>query len=100
MAKTVAAETMSGVAGRPSNRATPPITSVATSMRNTTLWAKRIPDAGILCRAENTRPGAVMLERWLGRELNPRHEDFQSSALPTELPSLEESLPQGPAPDC
>jgi hypothetical protein len=25
---------------------------------------------------------------WLGRELNPRHEDFQSSALPTELPSL------------
>ena len=24
---------------------------------------------------------------WLGRELNPRHEDFQSSALPTELPS-------------
>ena len=25
--------------------------------------------------------------RWLGRELNPRHEDFQSSALPTELPS-------------
>src|SRR6476619_4530238 len=26
-------------------------------------------------------------ERWLGRESNPRHEDFQSSALPTELPS-------------
>ena len=25
---------------------------------------------------------------WLGRESNPRHEDFQSSALPTELPSL------------
>ena len=25
--------------------------------------------------------------KWLGRELNPRHEDFQSSALPTELPS-------------
>src|SRR6185369_6764962 len=24
---------------------------------------------------------------WLGRELNPRHKDFQSSALPTELPS-------------
>ena len=22
---------------------------------------------------------------WLGRELNPRHKDFQSSALPTEL---------------
>jgi hypothetical protein len=27
---------------------------------------------------------------WLGRESNPRHEDFQSSALPTELPSLPE----------
>ena len=27
------------------------------------------------------------MRRWLGRELNPRHEDFQSSALPTELPS-------------
>ena len=27
-------------------------------------------------------------KRWLGRESNPRHEDFQSSALPTELPSL------------
>ncbi len=24
---------------------------------------------------------------WLERELNPRHEDFQSSALPTELSS-------------
>ena len=23
---------------------------------------------------------------WCGRESNPRHEDFQSSALPTELP--------------
>ena len=29
-----------------------------------------------------------ILEWWLGRESNPRHEDFQSSALPTELPSL------------
>ena len=25
---------------------------------------------------------------WLGAELNRRHKDFQSSALPTELPSL------------
>jgi hypothetical protein len=24
---------------------------------------------------------------WLGAELNRRHKDFQSSALPTELPS-------------
>ena len=26
-------------------------------------------------------------EVWLGAESNRRHEDFQSSALPTELPS-------------
>src|SRR5208283_4759955 len=26
-------------------------------------------------------------EWWLGAELNRRHKDFQSSALPTELPS-------------
>ena len=26
---------------------------------------------------------------WLGAELNRRHKDFQSSALPTELPSLQ-----------
>jgi hypothetical protein len=25
--------------------------------------------------------------KWLGAESNRRHEDFQSSALPTELPS-------------
>ena len=25
--------------------------------------------------------------RWAGAELNRRHEDFQSSALPTELPA-------------
>ena len=28
-----------------------------------------------------------VLERWLGPESNRGHEDFQSSALPTELPS-------------
>jgi hypothetical protein len=33
-----------------------------------------------------------ILERWLGRESNPRHEDFQSSALPTELPSRPDEL--------
>ena len=26
-------------------------------------------------------------EKWLGPESNQRHKDFQSSALPTELPS-------------
>ena len=29
------------------------------------------------------------LKWWLEAELNHRHEDFQSSALPTELSSLE-----------
>ena len=31
-------------------------------------------------------------EMWLGGESNSRHEDFQSSALPTELPSRDGSL--------
>jgi hypothetical protein len=30
----------------------------------------------------------VKPEKWDGTESNRRHEDFQSSALPTELPSL------------
>ena len=29
---------------------------------------------------------------WLGAELNHRHKDFQSSALPTELPSHVEAI--------
>ena len=29
---------------------------------------------------------------WLGAELNHRHKDFQSSALPTELPSHAEAI--------
>jgi hypothetical protein len=33
-------------------------------------------------------PKSLITKAWLGRESNPRHEDFQSSALPTELPSL------------
>jgi hypothetical protein len=33
-----------------------------------------------------------LLKWWLGAESNRRHKDFQSSALPTELPSL----PKGP----
>jgi hypothetical protein len=30
---------------------------------------------------------SVVVFQWLGRESNPRHADFQSAALPTELPS-------------
>ena len=40
---------------------------------------------------------SLIIKDWLGRESNPRHEDFQSSALPTELPSRGPSriLPAG-----
>jgi hypothetical protein len=31
--------------------------------------------------------GMPLLFSWFGRELNPRHADFQSAALPTELPN-------------
>jgi hypothetical protein len=31
-----------------------------------------------------------MMKWWPGRELNPRHADFQSAALPTELPGRAE----------
>jgi hypothetical protein len=30
---------------------------------------------------------SLIIKWWLGAELNRRHKDFQSSALPTELPS-------------
>src|SRR5262245_12159233 len=36
-----------------------------------------------------TNLSSLRLHQWLGRELNPRHADFQSAALPPELPSLE-----------
>jgi hypothetical protein len=39
-----------------------------------------------------TCSGTEGLEWWLGPESNRGHEDFQSSALPTELPSLGHSL--------
>jgi hypothetical protein len=35
----------------------------------------------------NPRKCLLMSQIWLGAESNRRHEDFQSSALPTELPS-------------
>jgi hypothetical protein len=42
--------------------------------------------AGLL--RELRRKSLFLKEIWLGAESNRRHEDFQSSALPTELPSL------------
>ena len=39
-------------------------------------------------RPEGKREGTGGAQKWwLGTESNHRHEDFQSSALPTELPS-------------
>ena len=47
------------------------------------------PGLFVRCRKTAVFPRDLPMKnrRWLGRELNPRHEDFQSSALPTELPS-------------
>ena len=36
-------------------------------------------------------------EVWLGAESNRRHEDFQSSALPTELPSRDVHSSEAPS---
>ena len=35
------------------------------------------------------------MEDWAGRELNPRHRDFQSLALPTELPAHDQNAGEG-----
>ena len=40
----------------------------------------------IMKEAESRR--FIFQKWWPGAELNCRHEDFQSTALPTELPSL------------
>ncbi len=41
----------------------------------------------VLDAADITVIQICRLKWWLGAELNRRHKDFQSSALPTELPS-------------
>ena len=43
------------------------------------------PNYSVMFDRENT---ANRMKWWPGRELNPRHADFQSAALPTELPGL------------
>ena len=55
---------------------------------------QRIQSGGIvhLCSARACftalAPGVGTPRQWRGRESNPRHHDFQSCALPTELPRL------------
>src|SRR5204862_6042272 len=43
------------------------------------------------------RAATTWKEWWAGRGLNPRHQDFQSCALPTELPAHHEpsTIPEG-----
>ena len=52
------------------------------------LWAPFfvLPCAAAKCRSDDDFADWVCLEKCRGTELNRRHEDFQSSALPTELP--------------
>src|SRR5271166_6804570 len=54
-------------------------------------WRKTVCDSPDLRNRRNLRFSNSVrgeMRRWLGAESNRRHEDFQSSALPTELPSL------------
>src|SRR2546421_4959840 len=41
----------------------------------------------LLAFARDQARSSLKLKMWLGPELNRRHADFQSAALPTELPS-------------
>ena len=49
---------------------------------------RRCDDNGYYFRRSSAGKSLILKEIWLGAESNRRHEDFQSSALPTELPSL------------
>ena len=55
-----------------------------------------LPSLVLVCETENhamdegkkKAPGEPNASRWQGTESNRRHGDFQSPALPTELPGL------------
>lgn len=51
------------------------------------------------CRNWQFPPSSItfenLMEDWAGRELNPRHRDFQSLALPTELPAHDQNAGEG-----
>ena len=46
---------------------------------------RSMPGRGLGGKQERPRFRGRKLRRWSERDSNPRHEDFQSSALPTEL---------------
>jgi hypothetical protein len=64
---------------------------VATSATMNLVASRAIPVAVRTTKTRSTRADADRFSKkhlWLGAESNRRHVDFQSTALPTELPSL------------
>jgi hypothetical protein len=53
-------------------------------------WHKNTGKHAVFRRLVEVFGRRWMMKWWPGRELNPRHADFQSAALPTELPGLAE----------
>ena len=51
-------------------------------------WRKNPGKNAVFRRLVEVFGSRWMMKWWPGRELNPRHADFQSAALPTELPGL------------
>src|SRR5882757_10867805 len=54
-------------------------------------WYKNVGKNAVFRRLVEVSGRHWTLKWWPGRELNPRHADFQSAALPTELPGLSKS---------
>src|SRR5882757_6184174 len=54
-------------------------------------WYKNVGKNAVFRRLVEVSGRHWTLIWWPGRELNPRHADFQSAALPTELPGLSKS---------
>src|SRR5271163_4492690 len=53
-------------------------------------WQQKNGENAVFRRFMEICGSLWMMKWWPGRELNPRHADFQSAALPTELPGLSE----------
>ncbi len=53
-------------------------------------WRKNPGKNAVFRRLVEVCGSLWRMKWWPGRELNPRHADFQSAALPTELPGLAE----------
>jgi hypothetical protein len=49
-------------------------------------WRRNVGKNALFLRLVEVCGRRWMMNWWPGRELNPRHADFQSAALPTELP--------------